>query len=37
MTVYTFYMHESCEAVPAFEIQMFDAVDPAIWRMESGC
>jgi len=30
MTVYTFYMHESCEAVPSFEIQLFDAIDPAL-------
>jgi hypothetical protein len=30
MAVYTFYMHESREAVPSFEIQLFDTVDPAL-------
>ena len=30
MTVYTFYLHESADAVPSFEIQLFDAIDPAL-------
>jgi hypothetical protein len=30
MTVYTFYLHENAEAIPSFEIALFDAVDPAL-------
>jgi hypothetical protein len=30
MAVYTFYLHEHAEATPAFEIALFDEVDPAL-------
>ncbi len=30
MTAYTFYLHETCDAMPSFEIQFFDAIDPAL-------
>ena len=30
MTAYTFYLHENPEATPSFEIQLFDAIDPAL-------
>ena len=30
MAVYTFYLHESPEKTPAFEIALFDAIDPAM-------
>jgi len=30
MTVYTFYLHETPEATPSFEIALFDAIDPAL-------
>jgi hypothetical protein len=30
MPVFTFYLHDSRKSVPAFEIQVFDDVDPAL-------
>jgi hypothetical protein len=30
MPVFTFYLHEEHDAVPSFEIALFDTVDPAL-------